>query len=82
MEDNGSLDSLYHSLFAYAPDAMLVEDFSGVRACLAAMPAGDGLALRGYLEEHPEEVERCLNAIRVLDVNIKALQLYGMASRQ
>jgi signal transduction histidine kinase/CheY-like chemotaxis protein len=66
----------YRDLFENAPVAFWIEDYSGVKTCL------DGVGVRGvqnlikFFDERPEAVVRCAHAVKPVDVNRAALELY------
>jgi GAF domain-containing protein len=55
---------------------MWEEDFSEVKAELDKL-RGEGVTdFRGYINEHPELLERCVQLVKILDVNKAMLKLY------
>ncbi len=72
----------FHGLFENSPISLWEEDFSGIKRRL------DGLRAEGvddfltYLDQHPEFVEACEAAIRVVDVNRKTLELFQAQSKE
>jgi diguanylate cyclase (GGDEF)-like protein/PAS domain S-box-containing protein len=68
-------------LFEFSPVSLWVEDFSSVKRLL------DDIRLRGiddlrvFLDVHPEFIERCLQEVRVVDVNRLTLEMYGAADK-
>lgn len=67
-------------LFDYSPVSLWVEDFSGVKALMDDARANGIQDFRVFLSVHPEFVTRCIEKIRVLDVNQKTLEMFGAAS--
>lgn len=68
-------------LFEHSPVSLWVEDFSAVKALLDEA-RGRGISeFRVFLDVHPEFVVRCMQEIRVLDVNRQTLALFGAASK-
>jgi diguanylate cyclase (GGDEF)-like protein len=63
-------------LFENSPVSLWVEDFSAIKRLL------DELRLRGiddfrvFTQVHPEFVERCMQEIRVIDVNQRTLEMF------
>src|ERR1700712_2688290 len=65
-------------LFEHSPVSLWVNDFSGVRHLFDALRATGLQDFRAYLTARPDFIERCRDAIRVLDVNRQTLALYGI----
>ena len=71
----------YRTLFDESPVSMWEEDFSGIRRHLdrlRALGVGD---FDAHFVAHPEELDDCIGAVRVVDVNRATLALYGADSR-
>ena len=68
-------------LFDFSPVSLWVEDFSAVKLLL------DGLRMRGiedfrtFINVHPEFVSRCMQEIRVIDVNLQTLSMFGAQNK-
>jgi len=68
-------------LFELSPVSLWVEDFSAIRQLM------DDLRQRGisdfatFIKVHPEFVTRCMQEIRVIDVNQQTLRMFGAASK-
>ena len=68
-------------LFDLSPVSLWVEDFSAIRQLM------DDLRQRGisdfatFIKVHPEFVTRCMQEIRVIDVNQHTLRMFGAASK-
>lgn len=67
----------YHSLFDNAPIPLWEEDFSEVRLHLEELGASGISDLAAHLIDNPEEVVRCAAKVKVVDVNLAALELFG-----
>ena len=72
----------FHGLFEDSPISLWEEDFSGVKSRLDGLRAAGVEDLRDHLDAHPEFVEECETAIRVVDVNRKTLELFQAQSKQ
>lgn len=73
--------SRYKGLFEYSPSPLWEEDASSLKKLLDSLKK-DGIEdLRSYLSKNPEFVEKCINLIRVIDVNRAALDLFGYSSK-
>jgi PAS domain S-box-containing protein len=72
----------YRKLFEESPIALWEKD------CARLMDRLDELRRQGvgdfrrWFEEHPESVLDCLGLIRVIDVNLAAVRMYGAASKK
>lgn len=75
-------EARFRNLFDYAPISLWEEDYSALKRYLDNLRGEGIIDLRAYLEEHPEAVQLCMGLIRVLDVNLKTLQLFGAQSRE
>ena len=64
-------------LFEHSPVSLWVEDFSGVKRLLDEVRALGITDFRTFIDVHSEFVQRCLQQIRVLDVNRHTLTLFA-----
>ena len=64
-------------LFAHSPVSLWVEDFSAVKRLMDEVRARGVEDFRVFTDVHEEFVPRCMNEIRVLDVNSRTLELFG-----
>ncbi len=63
-------------LFEHSPVSLWVEDFSSIRQLLDEV-RGRGIDdFRVFMDVHPEFVARCMQEIRVIDVNRQTLQMF------
>ena len=69
------------SLFEHSPVSLWVEDFSAVKRLIEEVRALGISDFRVFLDVHPEFVARCMQEIRVVDVNRQTLTLFGAASK-
>ncbi|WP_230426847.1 sensor domain-containing diguanylate cyclase [Cupriavidus yeoncheonensis] len=69
-------------LFEHSPVSLWVEDFSAVKMLLDEVRAAGITDFRTFLNVHPDFVSRCMQEIRVLDVNRRTLQMFGAESKQ
>ena len=63
-------------LFADSPVSLWVEDFSSIKRLLDDLRARGIDDFRVFTQVHPEFVERCLQEIRVIDVNRRTLEMF------
>ena len=70
----------FRSLFARSPVSLWEEDYSQIKAFFAELRAAGVENLAEYLAEHPGVVEDCMKRIRILDVNLQTLRLFGADS--
>jgi signal transduction histidine kinase len=71
-----SSEARYRTIFEAVPVAIGEEDWSGVQQLLHGLRARgitDGAA---YFDQHPEFVRQCLDAVRIVRLNRKALALH------
>jgi diguanylate cyclase (GGDEF)-like protein len=63
-------------LFEHSPISLWVEDFSTIRTLLDDVRRQGIRDFRVFTDVHPEFVDRCMNEIRVIDVNQYTLDLF------
>jgi diguanylate cyclase (GGDEF)-like protein len=68
-------------LFEHSPVSLWVEDFSNVKFLIDGVRAQGIRDLRTFLDVHPEFVERCMQEIRVIDVNRQTLTMFGASDK-
>ena len=71
----------YRTLFDESPVSLWEEDFSGIRRHLDRLRALGVADFEAHFIAHPEELDDCIGAVRVVDVNRATLALYGADSR-
>lgn len=64
-------------LFEHSPVSLWVEDFSAVKRLLDEARAAGIQDFRTFIDVHPEFVDRCMQEIRVIDVNRRTLELFA-----
>ncbi|PLP98718.1 sensor domain-containing diguanylate cyclase [Cupriavidus pauculus] len=69
-------------LFEHSPVSLWVEDFSAVKMLLDEVRAAGITDFRTFLNVHPDFVSRCMQEIRVLDVNQQTLTIFGAPSKE
>jgi diguanylate cyclase (GGDEF)-like protein len=70
------------ALFQDSPISLWVEDFSEVKKILQRLRAKGVKNIRHYLNENPDIVDACKNAIKVTDVNRRTLEIFAAKSRE
>ncbi|WP_413857055.1 diguanylate cyclase domain-containing protein [Candidatus Aalborgicola defluviihabitans] len=68
-------------LFDYSPVSLWVEDFSGVKRLLDEARSQGIQDFRVFISVHQEFVSRCMEEIRVLEVNRQTLTMFSAASQ-
>ncbi len=69
-------------LFEHSPVSLWVEDFSTVKRLLDDVRNQGIRDFRTFLKVHPEFVSRCMQEIRVIDVNQQTLDMFGASSKE
>lgn len=64
-------------LFMHSPVSLWVEDFSGVKRLIDEVRLQGITDLRVFTDVHEEFVQRCINEIRIVDVNQHTLDLFA-----
>jgi PAS domain S-box-containing protein len=72
----------YRRLFEGAPVSLWEEDFSEVKKHFDELRASGIKDLGRYFTEHPEEVAKCANMVKILNVNEVTLGLYEAKSAE
>ncbi len=68
-------------LFEHSPVSLWVEDFSAVKRLLDDVRAQGISDFTTFLKVHPEFITRCMQEIRVIDVNQQTLAMFGAADK-
>ncbi|MBE7433014.1 MAG: PAS domain S-box protein [Anaerolineales bacterium] len=85
LEVNKSLrtsETRFRALFEDVPIAIWEEDFSEVKEYLDSLMEQGVADLRAYFASHPEELLRCENMIRVMDLNNTAVKMFEANSKE
>ncbi|PJI96692.1 diguanylate cyclase [Acidovorax sp. 69] len=69
-------------LFEHSPVSLWVEDFSAVKNLLDGVRAQGIGDFKTFLKVHPDFVTRCMQEIRVIDVNQQTLRMFGADSKE
>lgn len=69
------------NLFDHSPVSLWVEDFSGVKVLLDEARQLGIEDFRVFISVHPDFVDRCMEAIKVLDVNQQTLSMFAATSK-
>lgn len=70
------------NLFDYSPVSLWVEDFSAVKRLIDGVRANGIQDFRTFMNVHPEFITRCMQEIRVIDVNQQTLSMFGASTKQ
>jgi diguanylate cyclase (GGDEF)-like protein len=70
------------NLFEFSPVSLWVEDFSGVKHLMDEARHSGIQDFRVFISVHPEFVTRCMEKIRVIDVNQQTLTMFSANSRE
>ncbi len=68
-------------LFEHSPVSLWVEDFSEVKRLLDDVRTRGIHDFRTFLKVHPDFVTRCMQEIRVIDVNRQTLEMFDASSK-
>jgi class 3 adenylate cyclase/HAMP domain-containing protein len=66
----------YRALFEYSPTSLWEEDFSEVKVYVDHLRKSGVRDFKEHFNGHPEELKKCIDAIKILDVNEATLKLY------
>lgn len=67
--------------FQQAPVSLWVEDFSAIKRLFDELRGQDISDFRTFLDVHPDFIDRCLQEVRIIDVNDYTLTLFKAESR-
>lgn len=70
------------TLFEHSPVSLWVEDFSAVKLLIDEVRAAGVTDFRTFTDVHPEFVQRCMQEVRVVDVNRQTLTMFSARDRQ
>lgn len=76
-----SSEQYARDLFEHSPVSLWVEDFSAVKCLLEGVRAQGIEDFKTFIKVHPEFVTRCMQEIRVIDVNQQTLRMFGASSK-
>ena len=71
----------YQALFEDSPISLWQEDLTDLRAYLKNLQDSGVQDVRAYFEAHPEEMQRCADLIKVVDINRATLEMYETDSK-
>jgi PAS domain S-box-containing protein len=71
----------YKSIFEYSPISLWEEDFSQVKNYIENLRASGIRDFKVYFKEHLEAVDKCIEIVRIIDVNKATLRLYKAKSK-
>ena len=75
-------EARYRAIFENSPVELLEEDFSGVKKYLNEKMSSGVKNLRAFFAKHPEELLKCADLVKILDVNNAAIKLLGASSKE
>jgi PAS domain S-box-containing protein len=75
-------EARYRAIFENSPIALLEEDFSGVKKYINEKKSSGVKNLRAFFAKHPEELIKCADLVKILDVNNAAIVLLGASNKK
>ena len=72
----------YRFIFDNAPIAFWEEDFSEVKVYLDELKSNGVEDLRGYFEKNPDEVDKCFDSIKILNVNQATVEMNAAEDKE
>ena len=75
-------EARYHSLFENSPISLWEEDFSEVKKYIEYLRASGIKDFQLYFDEHPEEISKCANMVRIIDINKATLELLEAKNKE
>lgn len=71
----------YRRIFHSSAVSLWEEDFTAVGEAIDSVRAEGVQDLESYCRQHPEFVDRCIQLVRIVDVNDASLQLFGARNK-
>ncbi len=71
----------YRALFEYSPTSLWEEDFSEVKIYIDNLRKSGVRDFKEHFNNHTEELKKCIDAIKILDVNEATLKLYDAENK-
>jgi PAS domain S-box-containing protein len=68
--------------FEYSPIVIWEEDFSGIKQYLDALQASGTVDIRQYLESRPDELYKLASMIRIVRINQKSMDFFGVRTKE
>lgn len=72
----------YYSLFEECPVALIIHDGSAVKEYIHKLRESGVEDIRGYFNEYPDEVKRCVSLLKTVDVNMATLEMFKAKSNK
>lgn len=69
-------------LFEHSPVSLWVEDFTAIKRLIDGVRDQGIKDFKTFITVHPEFVSRCMQEIRVVDVNQQTLRMFGASSKE
>ncbi len=79
--DRFAAERYARSLFEHSPVSLWVEDFSQVKRLIDEARSQGIRDFATFIKVHPEFITRCMQEIRVIDVNRETLHMFGARSK-
>ncbi|GAB4316319.1 MAG: hypothetical protein Kow00127_07690 [Bacteroidales bacterium] len=80
--DQVKITQRFKALFEYAPVPLWEEDFSGVKQIIDGLKKRGVKNFRQYFDTHPEVLEKCIQSVKILEVNRPVLKLHEADSKE
>lgn len=71
----------YHMLFEHAPISLWEQDFSAIKKLFESLRRQGVQDLNRHLDEHPELIEEAMSLIKVVNVNLQTLAMFGVKTK-
>jgi len=80
-EELARSETRYRGLFEHSPIPLSVQDFSEVKAIFEGYREAGIQDLRGFFDVHPEELRRCIGAVRITESNEARSRFFQMEGK-
>ncbi|MCF7910885.1 MAG: PAS domain S-box protein [Candidatus Cloacimonetes bacterium] len=79
LQDN---ERQFRSLFENSPVSLWEEDFSDLKQYLDSLPKEDSRDLRSFFDNNLQELYKCVDMVKIVQVNKKTLQIFEASSNE
>lgn len=70
------------TLFEYAPISLWEQDFSRIKSLFDNLKKQGVIDFESYLDSHPEFIDECMHAIKVLNVNQQTISMFKADTKE
>lgn len=72
----------FQMLFEHAPISLWEQDFSAIKTFFDGLRRQGVQELSRYFDENPDQIEACIARIKVVNVNLQTLAMFGVGTKE